>query len=114
MDAAGNPIPFPELTDDWLSGPERRLRTQIRRERRENRVRLDTARRNPPERGVLPLPLQQRELREPPPTAPLPCVEREREQQQELLLMTLRFRSKIRAALRTSTTMMTPRLFLQK
>jgi hypothetical protein len=33
MDAAGNAIPFPELSDDWLSGLERILCQQIRRER---------------------------------------------------------------------------------
>jgi hypothetical protein len=72
MDDAGNPIPFPEMTDDWLSGPERRLRTQIRRERQERRVRFRTRQRNPPERAA---PHFQRERG---PGDPLPRVERER------------------------------------
>jgi hypothetical protein len=75
MDAAGNPIPFPEITDDWLSGPERRLRAQIRRERQEKRVRFRNRQRNPPERTAPPTPHFQRERG---PGEPLPRVERER------------------------------------
>jgi hypothetical protein len=37
MDAAGNAIPFPELSKEWISGPEQILRTRIRRERCERR-----------------------------------------------------------------------------
>jgi hypothetical protein len=33
----GRPIPLPPLSDEWLSGPQRLLRTQIRRQRSERR-----------------------------------------------------------------------------
>jgi hypothetical protein len=75
MDAAGNPIPFPEITDDWLSGPERHLWKQICHERCEKRVRLNNQQRNPPEPM---LPHIQREHQ--PPGITLPHVKREREQ----------------------------------
>jgi hypothetical protein len=38
-DADGQPIPLPELDDEWLSAEERRLRAQLQRERRANRLR---------------------------------------------------------------------------
>jgi hypothetical protein len=38
FDARGRPLPLFELADDWLSGPERLLRSRIRRERTERRM----------------------------------------------------------------------------